>query len=79
MSEPIPLSVKIAARVRGLAAEKNITQMQLAAALGIAQPAVSRRMRGITPWSLDELAVLGQLLDVQFAVIIGELPMATAW
>ena len=61
--------------MRGLAAEKSVTQTQIADMLGIPQSAVSRRMRGTTPWSLDELAQLCEYFDVTFGLVIDVIPV----
>lgn len=71
MSQPTPLSVRVAARVRGLAAEQGVTQMQVAEHLGLAQTAVSKRFRGVTPWPLDELERMAELLGVDLPDLIG--------
>ena len=72
MSEQPPLSVRIAVRVRGLAAERNVTQGQIGERLGLAQSAISKRFREVTPWSLDELERLCEYLDVSFALVIDD-------
>lgn len=78
MSEQPTLSVRIATRVRGLCAEKRMTQMRLAESLRLPQASISRRMRGETAWSLDELAEVCRLLDVDFALAIGDVPAAVS-
>lgn len=62
---PVTVSVIVGSRVRGVMAERGVTQQQLAAALGFdAQTAVSKRLRGVTPWSIDELVATAAYLDV---------------
>ncbi len=41
--------------VKGYLNESDITQKTLAAALGITQPTLSRKLTGIRTWSLDDL------------------------
>lgn len=41
--------------------DSGITQKTLAAALGITQPTLSRKLTGIRTWSLDELDQLIQI------------------
>lgn len=51
---------------------RGVTQMRLAAALQLSQPAVSRRMRGEVDWSLRELRVVAELLDVPLSSLLAE-------
>lgn len=44
-------------------AEKRITQEKVAAALGISQESVSRRVRGVQEWRISELHTVAGLLD----------------
>lgn len=52
------------ANVRAEMARKAVTQTQLASALGLSQGAVSARIRGTTPFDINELATIAGLLDV---------------
>lgn len=54
---------RIGSRVRGLMAEKRVTQEQAAAALGLSQVAVSRRLSGSVPFDVNELKAVADLLD----------------
>jgi predicted transcriptional regulator len=51
VSKSPPLHRSVRAELR--AAE--VSQERVGAVLGLPQPAVSRRLRGITPWRADEL------------------------
>jgi transcriptional regulator with XRE-family HTH domain len=53
-----------ALNVRGEMARKGFTQTRVASALGVSQASVSARLRGVTPFSIDELVTLAQVLDV---------------
>lgn len=44
--------------------EKGVTQVELAAALGMTQPAISNRLRGIVPFDINELAAIARILEV---------------
>lgn len=52
----------------------KLTQTRIADALGITQPAVSRRMRGEVEWSISELRTLAPLVDTPLVVLLGEAP-----
>jgi transcriptional regulator with XRE-family HTH domain len=53
-------------------ARKQITQTQLADALGLAQSAVSRRINGHTDFTADEVGRVADLLGVPVAVLFAE-------
>jgi transcriptional regulator with XRE-family HTH domain len=57
-------SQQVAGEVRALLARRQISGKQLAAHLGISQFAVSRRLRGQTSFSLDELSAAADFLGV---------------
>lgn len=50
--------------------DRRITQAQLAARLGLAQSAVSARLRGETRFSIDEVEVIADLLGVTINDIV---------
>lgn len=54
----------IAAEVRGVAARKLVRNAELARALGITSMSMSRRMRGETSFSGEELHKLAGVLEV---------------
>jgi transcriptional regulator with XRE-family HTH domain len=68
-------SAIVARNLRILMAERGVSQGQLASVLGIAQPNVSKRLKGRTPWTTDDLDKLAEafmldhkhLLDREFA------------
>lgn len=66
------LSTRVAAVVRAEAARRKVPQAQIADRLSVSQAAVSRRMTGRTPFDLDELAIVAQLLDVPVIDLIRE-------
>jgi transcriptional regulator with XRE-family HTH domain len=43
---------------------QRMTQAQVAEALGITQPALSKKIRGSRPWSVDELLRVAEVLGV---------------
>ncbi|WP_127480802.1 helix-turn-helix domain-containing protein [Nocardioides pantholopis] len=64
--------VAVGARINALLWTKRVTQRQVAAALGIAQGGVSRRLRGSTPLTVGELFVIAGLLDVDVVDLVNE-------
>lgn len=50
--------------VRAVMARTGLSQTTLATALGLSQASVSARLRGVTPWSVDELVDTARVLDV---------------
>lgn len=61
------LDVAIGERVRLALWRARLTQLQLAEALGVDQAAVSRRLRGQTPWKASDVEVAAKLLDLTVA------------
>ncbi|WP_420892892.1 helix-turn-helix domain-containing protein [Pseudoclavibacter helvolus] len=53
---------------------RRITQKQMAAALGVTQGAMSRRINGTTDWSPDDMEKAAHLLNVKVARLFEELP-----
>jgi transcriptional regulator with XRE-family HTH domain len=66
----------VAANLRAEIARQRKRQTDLAAALGISAPALSRRLKGETPISVDELQVLADRLDRPMSFFLGEKPAA---
>ena len=56
--------------VRGEMARKGITQAQIAEALDLSQAAVSSRVRGLTPFDINELATIAALLEIPIERLI---------
>ena len=50
----------------------RLSQAGLAQHLGISQAAVSSRLRGVTPWRVDELRVVADVLNVPMSALLGE-------
>lgn len=64
---------RVAANVRAELARQRITQTQLAAALRIAQSAVSRRLLGSVAFSLGELIEVARFLKVPVRTLLPEI------
>jgi len=58
------LTQRVAAEVRAEVARQNVTQLELARILEIAQPSVSRRLNGKFPFDTDELDKLASAFGV---------------
>lgn len=59
-------------RVHMLMWDRQVKQAELAMQLGIQQSALSKKLRGHRPWSLDELLTAARWLDTTAAYLIGE-------
>lgn len=62
----------IAARVRGVAAERGFTQQRIASVLGISRTSVVERYAARVPWSGAELLVLADAMGVNVARLFPE-------
>ncbi|WP_194385309.1 helix-turn-helix domain-containing protein [Microbacterium luteum] len=71
----IETNADVARRVRGLAAEKQIKQSALAAALHVSRMAMWRRTTGETPITAQELIVLARVIGVPVAAFYSESPV----
>lgn len=66
----------MAETVRVEVARRRIRQQQLADALGISQAAVSRRLRGLSPFAVDELVTVARLLGLPAADLLPVEPLS---
>ena len=62
----------VAANIRAELARQRKKQGDIAEVLGITRQGVSRRLLGITPVDVDELAIIAELLNVPMAQLLGE-------
>jgi transcriptional regulator with XRE-family HTH domain len=63
-------SRQVAGEVRAVLARRQISGKQLASQLGMSQFAISRRLRGETPFSIDELAASAEFLGVPLTELL---------
>lgn len=70
--ERLSATVRIADNIRAEMARKRLTQGDLAEHLNCSQAAVSRRLSGHTPFDVNELQTIADLLGVAPAYLIGE-------
>lgn len=64
------LHERIAAEVRAETARRRLNQTELAGLLGLSQAGASRRLRGVTPFTVDELDLLGRHLGVSVVDLV---------
>ena len=67
-----PSSVTVAANVRAEMARARVSQVRLSEILRLSQASVSSRLRGVTPWRIDEVAVVATALGVSFESLTRE-------
>ena len=68
----IRTNADVAAKVRGVAAERLVSQGELAAALNISRMSMSRRFSGQTAFAPAELIALALLFNVPVGTFFGE-------
>lgn len=59
----------VSGEVRALMGRYSVTQTVLAPALGMSQSALSERLTGTVPWTVDDLARVADYFDVDVAEI----------
>lgn len=60
----LPVSNSVAANVRAELARQSRTRRELAAALGVDEHRVGKRVRGLVPFSVDEIVQVAAFLGV---------------
>ena len=60
----------VSMEVRAWMARRNLTQADLATALGISRQAVSLKLGGKTAWSVDDVAVVARVLEVPVTALL---------
>ena len=66
----MPVSEVVAANIRAETGRSGLTQKDIANALGVTQPAVSKRWYGDRAWKLDELGPIASILGVSVADLV---------
>lgn len=61
----------IGEQIHGVMWRKNVTQAQLAQVLGITQAAISKKVRGKRPFTIEELQVASDHLEVSTLELLG--------
>lgn len=75
MVMPTTPTAKTGENVRAEMARRGVTQMALARKIGLSQPAVSARLKGKTPFDINELCLIASVLNVPLTTL---LPIETA-
>lgn len=57
-------------RIHQIMWRERISQARVAETLGLTQSSVSKRLRGATPWTLDELLAIARILNVSPADLL---------
>lgn len=70
---------QVAANIDALLRMRAWSQVDLAAATGIAQSTISRKLRSLSDWSLTDLDRLSAALGVTVPELTGALPPAATW
>ena len=65
-----PLRERVALNVRIEMTRNGVKQIQLAAVLGLTQQAVSMKVNGLRPFSLDDLEVIAPLFGMSAAELV---------
>jgi transcriptional regulator with XRE-family HTH domain len=60
----------IAGNIRAEMARAGVSQTDIARAIGLPQAAVSRRVRGITPWLAGEVVIVASQLGVSTTSLV---------
>lgn len=71
-------NAELGVRVREALRMSGRTQTELAAALGITQAAVTRRLTGHIAWKVTDLAPTAELLGLTVAELLGHSPAEAA-
>ena len=75
----IETSAAVAGRVRAFAAERRVSQTDLADALGMSKMAISRRFNGVVPFAVDELGQVAGFFDIPILALLSpSTPIALA-
>lgn len=67
-----PAAARVGANVRAEMAREGVTQTALANSLGRSQSGLSKRLRGVVPFSVADLVDIAEVLGVDVATLLGE-------
>ena len=65
-------SQSVLANIRAEVARRRLSQSAIAAALGVSQQSVSKRLNGHVPLTVDELGIIAGLLDITPADLLSQ-------
>lgn len=63
-------TVVTGANIKAEMARRGVRQAALAAALGLSQPQVSARLRGVVPFNVNELHAVSEFLGVPVTTLL---------
>lgn len=63
-------AIRVANNIRAEVARRRLSQVKLAEQVGIRQQALSRRLNGTTPFRIDELARIAEVLDMPLSELV---------
>lgn len=75
---PKQLTETVAAEIRAELARRNISRTDAAAALGISRNLLWQRLRGESPFTVDELEAMAELIGVPVSTFLRENTPASA-
>lgn len=65
------LTAQVSEEVRALLGRYDVSQTELGEWLGITQPAVSARLRGLTEWKVREIELIAEAFAIHPAALMG--------
>ena len=63
-------TLEVSGEVKAWMARRDVKQEALAKALGMTQPSLSMRLRGRTRWTIQDLVIVSNTLDVPVSVLL---------
>ncbi|WP_179275766.1 helix-turn-helix domain-containing protein [Rhodococcus sp. 06-418-5] len=73
MTDTTPAAVLVGEEVRALLARRRVSQVELAAHIGISMSSMHRRLLGTQPFTVNEIVDAAQLLQVPASALLGPL------
>lgn len=64
-------NLKVSAEVRAWLARRGLRQAWLAEVIGVSQSVVSKRLRGVLPFTAPELLLIASALDISLGELLG--------
>ncbi|WP_390904990.1 helix-turn-helix domain-containing protein [Nesterenkonia marinintestina] len=70
--EDVDANVRVGREVKTWMVRRGVTQAGLADSLGYSQPQMSKRLRGVMAFRIDELFAVAAYLEVSLADLLGQ-------
>ena len=64
------LTLRVSGEVRAWMARRGVKQQEIAERLGITQPSLSMRLRGRTRWTINDLVLVAEALNVPVSTLL---------